>query len=245
MGAHEGTQVSRHFPLIISAVSTVAVLVIGTALFLNYILMPKFVHLGRETEVPDVRGMPEPEADAVLGMTGLSIAETRAAPHPTMPEGYVLKTTPPHWMKVKEGRKVVLTVSSGPRWAEVPNLFRMTQKLSEITLREHGLELGEVHQEYCDTVPQGLVIRSDPEHGSKLQWGDSVSIVVSLGKRLVRVPDLRGMTVGEARKLLKELGLILDTGIITDMDLRIEAQSPAPGREVLSGSEISVQVSMP
>jgi serine/threonine-protein kinase len=222
------------------------VLLIATAfVLLNYVLVPRFVKHGHETLIPDVRTLPVTEARAILGSSGLKVVELREMPHHSLPEAYVVEVIPPQGMHVKAGRDVVLTQSTGPRWSEVPVLFRNTVKISEITLREHGLEMGELREEYNDSVPKGLVVASEPGFGTSLEWGDTVVIIVSLGKRLIRVPDLRGMTVRDAREILRELGLVLDTGLILDLGLYIEAQSPPPGREVASGSEISIQVRLP
>ncbi len=245
MGAPEGTQVRRRLRLVISSLFTLFILALAAFALLNYVFLPRLVRLGDERVVPDVRTLPSEEARTVLRLSGLNDGEVRKTPHFTLPEGYVVDLVPKQGMRVKAGRDVVITVSSGPRWAEVPNLFRTTVKISEITLRECGLELGQVREEYSDTVPEGLVISSDPGFGAQLQWGDTVDVVVSLGRRLITVPDLRGMTVREAQEVLRDLGLVLDTGLIPDPGLRIEAQSPPPGRKVASGSEISVQVGSP
>jgi serine/threonine-protein kinase len=237
--------VSRRLLTWVAAGFTFLILVCVTFVLLNYALLPRFVRLGRETAVPDVRTLPVREARGVLRLSGLPVSGVRSAYHASLPEGYVMETAPHPWMAVKEGRKVELVVSAGPRLSEVPYLFRTTQKISEIRLREQGLWIGELRKEYNDSVPVGLVISAEPEFGCTLQWGDTVSLLVSLGKRLITVPDLTGMTVREAKEALRELGLVLDTGMILDPGRRIEAQSPSPGREVVSGSEIIIQVGRP
>ncbi len=60
------------------------------------------------------------------------------------------------------------------------------------------------------------------EAGTKVRWGSTISLVVGAGLQAqrVRVPDLVGLTVAEAKDLLKEQGIllaaILTSGNVTD-----------------------------
>ncbi len=57
------------------------------------------------------------------------------------------------------------------------------------------------------------------------------------------VPDLYGMSINEAKKILKESGLEINTDAIeNDENLKIKEQFPIAGVEVNSGAIIDVKV---
>lgn len=64
---------------------------------------------------------------------------------------------------------------------EVPNVIGMTQALATAAIIEAQLVLGNVTEANSDTVPVGCVISQDPVAHTRLNVGDPVHIVVSLG----------------------------------------------------------------
>ncbi|HNY86277.1 MAG TPA: PASTA domain-containing protein, partial [Candidatus Hydrogenedentes bacterium] len=72
--------------------------------------------------------------------------------------------------------------------------------------------------------------------------------VVSLGVRMIAVPDLSGMTAAGAEAVL--LGADLTLGAVTEVNSdtvpagQVMGQSPAPGVEVLEGTAVAVTVSL-
>lgn len=64
---------------------------------------------------------------------------------------------------------------------EVPMLIGLTQAAAEELLANASLTLGTVTEENHETVPVGLIISQDPAAHTRLNVGDAVNIVVSLG----------------------------------------------------------------
>ena len=64
-------------------------------------------------------------------------------------------------------------------------------------------------EEYHDTIPAGNVISSDPQPGATLTKGDTVTLTVSLGRKLknVTVPSFINMSRADAENNLKTLNL--------------------------------------
>jgi beta-lactam-binding protein with PASTA domain len=58
-----------------------------------------------------------------------------------------------------------------------------------------------------DSFPQGLIIWQDPPPGTVLQPNSVVQLTVSSGPSLTAVPDLLGLTVFQAGKILGAAGL--------------------------------------
>ncbi|MFF3390554.1 Stk1 family PASTA domain-containing Ser/Thr kinase [Streptomyces sp. NPDC002669] len=103
-------------------------------------------------------------------------------------------------------------INSG-QFTRVPALLGQTQKNAEKRLADAGLDVKTVERGYSDTVERGKVISSEPEPGARIRGNDSVTLVVSRGPEIVKVPELRGLSLADARKELKKVGLV--PGMVT------------------------------
>lgn len=103
-------------------------------------------------------------------------------------------------------------INSG-QFTRVPSLLGQTEKDARQRLAKAGLELKGVDRDYSDTVERGKVISSDPGSGDRVRGNDAVKLVVSRGPEIVKVPDLRDLSVADARIELKKAGLV--PGMIT------------------------------
>ncbi|MFB7212334.1 Stk1 family PASTA domain-containing Ser/Thr kinase [Streptomyces sp. NPDC056255] len=103
-------------------------------------------------------------------------------------------------------------INSG-QFTRVPSLLGQTEKDARQRLAKAGLELKGVDRAYSDTVERGKVISSDPGSGDRVRGNDAVKLVVSRGPEIVKVPDLRDLSIADARLELKKAGLV--PGMIT------------------------------
>ncbi len=137
-------------------------------------------------------------------------------------------------------------INSG-QFTKVPPLLAKTEAQARERLKEAGLEVKDVKHAYSDTVRRGTVISTDPEAGARIRSHDSVTLTVSDGPETVKVPDLEGRSLGEARALLKKEGL--EPGMVTrEFSENVARGSvigtdPAAGTERRAGSAIALTVS--
>ncbi|GAA1418081.1 Stk1 family PASTA domain-containing Ser/Thr kinase [Streptomyces thermospinosisporus] len=137
-------------------------------------------------------------------------------------------------------------INSG-QFTKVPPLLAKTEQQARDRLAEEGLEVGEVTEEYSDTVERGTVISTDPKAGARIRGNGSVSLVISKGPQRVRVPDLDGYPLDKARALLKEEGL--EPGMVTrefsDSVPRgsVISTEPGKGTKVRGGAAVALTVS--
>ncbi|MET8269084.1 Stk1 family PASTA domain-containing Ser/Thr kinase [Streptomyces sp. NPDC079189] len=103
-------------------------------------------------------------------------------------------------------------INSG-QFTRVPSLLGQTEKAARQRLSDSGLELKGVDRAYSDNVDRGKVISSDPKSGARIRGNGSVKIVVSRGPEIVKVPDVQGAGLAEARRALKKVGLV--PGMVT------------------------------
>ncbi|WP_137232699.1 Stk1 family PASTA domain-containing Ser/Thr kinase [Streptomyces sp. BPSDS2] len=97
-------------------------------------------------------------------------------------------------------------INSG-QFTQVPSLLGQTQKTAEQRLSDEGLGLKGVDRVFSDTVERGSVVSSDPASGARIRGNGSVKLVVSRGPEIVRVPDVVGSSLADARRALKKVGL--------------------------------------
>ncbi|MFE7353531.1 Stk1 family PASTA domain-containing Ser/Thr kinase [Streptomyces sp. NPDC057543] len=103
-------------------------------------------------------------------------------------------------------------INSG-QFTRVPSLLGQTEKTAQQRLSDAGLDLKGVKRSYSDTVDRGKVISSDPASGARIRGNDAVTLVVSRGPEIVKVPDVQGRALADARRELKKAGLV--PGMVT------------------------------
>ena len=91
----------------------------------------------------------------------------------------------------------------------VPSLMNMTVAEAQNKLDGTGLKLVVKSEEYSSQVPEGNIISQTPSSGSNLNKGDSVEVIVSKGTSKVPVPNVIGLKLTQAEKLLNDNGLLL------------------------------------
>jgi serine/threonine-protein kinase len=125
----------------------------------------------------------------------------------------------------------------------VPTVVGLPQDQATAKLTDAGFTVVP-KQELEAGKAQGIVLRQDPDGGTKIDKGGSVTIVVNSGEAPVDVPDLVGKTDAEADKVLRDLGLVA-TYVSEPNDEKPEgeilAQDPEPGGDpVPKGSTITL-----
>lgn len=125
-------------------------------------------------------------------------------------------------------------ISSG-QFTKVPQLLAKTEDQARSRLKAAGLDVGRVRLEYNDTVERGTVIRTDPAAGARIRSNDSVTLIVSRGPEIVKVPDLAGVPLGKAQAKLKAAGL--EPGMVN----RAFSGSVAKGSVISTNPEAGVK----
>jgi len=137
-------------------------------------------------------------------------------------------------------------VNSG-QFTKVPPLLDKTETQARERLKEAGLDVKQVKHAYSDTVTRGTVLSSDPATGARIRANDSVTLTLSDGPETVKVPDLKGYSLGKAQDRLRQDGLA--AGMVTrafSEDVprgSVIGTDPGAGTARHSGSAIALIVS--
>ena len=136
-----------------------------------------------EVNVPDVVGKTLEEAKAALSAAGFEVDEDDEYDE-EVEKDYIISQTPGGNTKAAKGSTVKIVVSRGKevKVAKVPNLKKKTVTSAEAALSEVNLKLGNVSQEYSDSIEEGKVIRQSIEEGTEVKEGTAIDITISKGK---------------------------------------------------------------
>ena len=81
-------------------------------------------------------------------------------------------------------------------------------KLEDAVKKYKDIEFVEDEAEYSTLYDEGIIISQDPEYETKLEKPYKITVVVSKGAKIVKVPDLVNMDYREAELALDELEII-------------------------------------
>ena len=198
-----------------------------------------------QTEVPDVTGLSQADAEQQLSEAGFTTSvETKASSD--VDSGLVIETDPPAGETVKRGSQVTITVSSGISKVKVPPVVGQTLNAAKQQLAAVGLDFDST--EKPSDRPQGEVIDQSPTAGTRVDPGTAVSLTVSSGPEDTRVsiPSVVGLTQSAAESQLSSAGLVAsvqtETTTIQPQDGKVIDQSPISGTKVTEGSTVVITV---
>ncbi len=97
------------------------------------------------------------------------------------------------------------------RYTSTPGVLGLSRAAAEQRLDDAGLDVAWGDKAYSETVPAGDVVATDPEPGSKVLDGGTVTVTLSLGKERYDVPNLKGMSVDQAQDALAKTHLSYGT----------------------------------
>ncbi|WP_323961459.1 Stk1 family PASTA domain-containing Ser/Thr kinase [Arthrobacter sp. JZ12] len=156
--------------------------------------------------VPNTVGLAEATAAASLVAAGFDLGEVTREFSEQVPSGEVIGSTPAGGEQVAAGTPVALVVSQGPEPIDVPSLVGLTEAEAVAAVEAAGLTAGIADETINDAdVPAGSVATQNPQ-GGQLTRGETVTLTISAGPRLVQVPDVFSEPEADAVAALEEAG---------------------------------------
>src|SRR5436190_4951831 len=182
-------------------------------LFILSIFLGPLTRHGKNKTVPNVIGKSFEEAKKILTNSGFNVEVQDSLYSDTVAKGSVLRQVPDGDATVKISRTVYLTINRHvPPLVEMPNLKDFSLRNADLQLRNMGLRIGDtsyVHDFAKNTVQEQNYKGAPIAPGTKIQQGSAIDLVLSdgLGETEFTVPNLVGMTFGEAKGFLESNGL--------------------------------------
>ncbi|MFJ9828469.1 Stk1 family PASTA domain-containing Ser/Thr kinase [Streptomyces sp. NPDC101160] len=133
------------------------------------------------------------------------------------------------------------------QFTRVPAVLGQTEAQATKRLTAAGLDVSTTKRDFSDVYERGTVMAVDPAPGERIRGNGRVTLTLSRGPRVVKVPKLKGVPLAEAKKRLADEGLA--PGVITYDFSQSVAQGavigsdPEPGTERGPDSAVALVVS--
>ncbi|HPA35705.1 MAG TPA: PASTA domain-containing protein [Chitinophagales bacterium] len=212
-----------------------------------------YTNHGEYVVVPDIKGKPLFDAKKELNEYDLDYLVTDSTYDETKPPMAVIDQQPAKGAKVKENRKIYLTLNaSQPPSVKVPNIMDNSKRQAELILSSWGLKTGRyiyIPDMAKDAVLNLQIDGKYVKPGISVPKGTVVDLVLGdgFGNQIAEVPPLTDLTVLEARAVLEavrlNVGQIFADGTIEDtMSAYVYDQEPKYGVPGKLGEGNTVQL---
>lgn len=186
----------------------------------------------RDVQVPELTGLTQEAVMEQLEATQLAV-EWQEAYSPVYEAGVVFRQQPQAGRTVKQGQRLVLTVSKGADWHTVPDVKGQLREDALETLQEEGFSISVEFLE-DGTLPAYTVVNTEPAAGTQALAGDRIKVVVAcpVPDPFRSVPNVTGLSLAEARRKLLEVGLQPIAVPSDAVEGTVSSQQPLPSHLV-------------
>lgn len=195
--------------------------------------------------VPYVIWDTQEEAVSKLQQAGLAAPIIETKSNDNVAAGKVISQSKPAGEKLPEGSQITIVVSTGSSAFDMPNVVGQTKETAEKALTSRGL-LVSITYEKDDSVSEGKTLKQSIKAGTKVKKGDRVTLTVSSGKSLIKVPSVVGKTETQAKSSLDSSGF--DVGVLENYSSDVPkgiviSQNPSAGTNQFKGASVTLVVS--
>lgn len=179
---------------LIWALAFIVALLVAAMIFLNM-----FTKHNQEISVPDFANLSVAEAEALAAQSGMRVEVADSVFVKRMEKGAVYRQSPRVGSKVKEGRRILLTINAvNSKKVTMPNLIGYSMRQAMAELQSRGLVLGRLI--YVQDIATNNVLRQlkgnrEIEPGVSIESESVIDLVVGLNSsdNQTFVPDLIGL----------------------------------------------------
>ena len=252
MGTDLGNFISRKWLIIVKHLAIIGSIFLVITLGFFYIHLPMVTNHGESITVPDLEGMPMEELDNFLVKRRLRYEVSDSSYSARYDPLTVLSQFPEPGAKVKENRKIYLTVNSFiPPSTRMPDLIDRSLRNAELELSSHELVRGRIllkPSPFENAVLEQRFEGEEIEPGTKVPKGSVIDLVVGdgFGRRNFQLPNFVGLPVDEAMLSIVgmdlRVGRMINEGDTPDIVGFIYDQSPDEGSLVRVGDAIDLWI---
>ena len=176
------------------ALGVVVVLIVGAMIFLN-----RVTQHGKELSVPDFSNLSIAEAEYVASQAGVRVEVTDSVFVKRMKRGAVYRQNPAPGSKVKQGRRIVLTINAvNAKKVTMPDLVGLSLRQAKAELMSRGLVLNRlvyVQDMATNNVLRQLKGNREIEPGTMIDSESAIDLVLGLNDldNKAYVPDVTGL----------------------------------------------------
>ena len=201
-------------------------------------------------KMTELKNLPQVQAEKILTDLALNLdIRIEEEFSETVTKGNVTRTDPEQGAELSAGQKITLWISAGEeiKTGAMPGLEGATLEEAKTILEKQKLKLEIKVEELHDSlVEAGVVIKTEPQKGEPLETGKEVTLYVSKGPQLTKMPNVVGMNIDTAITVLKAAGFQTPDIELVESDKdpnTVISQSAEKNTEIDITTQIVLQVS--
>ncbi|MFF8777802.1 Stk1 family PASTA domain-containing Ser/Thr kinase [Streptomyces sp. NPDC015140] len=232
-----------------SNTSTIFLVLAGVLVLVGAILIGKYAFSGDggpgndKVDVPGFIGQTKADADQLAINADLKLAFTQK-PCEDQKKGNICDQDPKQGTSVDKQSTVNLVVSTGAPKVAVPNVIDKDVDTATEQLENKGFKVETKQTE--SSQDEGTVLSQDPDPGSELEKGSTVTLEVAKAEAKATVPDVVGRSCDEAKAQMQNNDL---EATCTDQPTqdpnqvdKVISTTPAANQQVDKGSKVTIVV---
>ncbi len=203
--------------------------------------------------VPNVMNLSVQEAKDQLVALGF-VPKIGYAYSNVIAKGNVISQSEDPYTDCQYGAKISLVVSSGVdpsvqtkvKDVKVPSFIGKSYQSAIDEAKKLGLTLSVSEKRYSSEYAENTIISQDISGGSTVKTGDTINLVISLGKEIIKVPDCQYKSESAAKATLNNLGLKVSTTYQINDSVSVGlviSQSPAANTTLKPGDTVKLVIS--
>ena len=184
------------------------------------------------------------EAEIVANQWRIARTTTRAD---GFEKGTIVRQSPAPGTALAEGAEVTLVISDGFELRLVPQLEGLPRSEALAALSTAGLLMGGTGEEYSETVPRDVIIRSSVPVGTEVEGKTTVDLVWSLGPEPRTISEFVGQLGIDAVAALAGAGLVveeIDEYSLSVAEGLVILVNPPAGQLIEKGGAVTVVISL-
>jgi beta-lactam-binding protein with PASTA domain len=218
-----------------------------------FIYLPATTNHGESITVPDLSGMKVEAVKEFLESRDLRYEINDSTFISNKPPSIVLTQYPRSGEKVKENRKIYITITTNnPPNVEMPKLVDISLKSAQMLLQSYELQEGSI--KYVPNLAQNLVLKQEWNGkeiapGTKLPKGSKIDLTVGdgVGKDDFSLQNVVGMSLEEAKVVIEGSSLVIGS-ILYDANSSeptgtVIKQNPSADSNIRVGEVVDLWVS--
>jgi serine/threonine-protein kinase len=197
--------------------------------------------------VPPIERINVDEAKEILSTYGLNLVVNGSEFNPNINQNYIIRQDPQPGKKILKNSNVDVVLSKGFQTVSitVPNLISLTKEEAIKIIEDLGLKVGSISEENSSAFVKDIITGQSPQYNEKIDKNSKVNLTVSIGIKILTIPDLIGYDFLYAKSQIEGLGLKVSTGKMTVTDAAILpgtilALNPSPGSQVGENSTVEL-----
>lgn len=191
---------------VIPILTGVAIAFIIAAVVVGVIIFKMFTKDTSETViVPNFVGMTVQEIQDEYPEFNYKVEYRESA---TIKAGTVMDQDKKEGRSIKKTQVITIIVSRGTELIEIPPLYNLSMTDAQLQLKKVGLEYNFISK-HDSSVPQNLVISTNPAEGGKVPYGTVIDVYISMGPEIKYVEnvDCKDFMLDDAKKMIEAAGL--------------------------------------